>query len=264
MAEKLLATKTINLAANTLGTLTWTGNDFLKALPESVIKQRIAVRFSCSTTSTHPVNAGVRYTALNKQYLVAERKTLFVIPASGSVEITPASKPALSYFADWIQSIDLDLTSPVACAVTAVLGIEDAPELSADPGPYAGLDVGLVQDYIPIKLFGSSAIAGGANVVNYTVPAGKRFFIDYAGWDCPPSPANPGRYQMSIQLTYSGGPPIFILRQSRTDRFFAENILTNFNMPMLQGDNILMRVTNDIAITGGFTVSGTLIGREVF
>lgn len=245
--------------------LVWSGNDFITAFAQSIIKKTVALRFTCSNTGVNSVNVGVRYQTLNKSYQVAERQTLFVIPPNGSVEITPASKPWLGLLDPNIISITVDLTAASASTVSVSLTIDDEPPpLSSDPGQFIGLDTRLNDDYIPFAFNSFTGIAIGVNVFNIlTVPAGsatKRFFLDFITFTLPPTPVNPGLVQLTLTIAIGGMGTVTRYFSKQYD--YYSDIFPQISTPMQTGDTIVATATNNSGVAKEFFL--TVFGRETF
>jgi len=260
MTEHIFPPKTIALIANTAVTITWVASDIARQFPESIIKRPVAVRFSCSTTAANSVYCGVRYSTLTKDYLVAERKTLFFIPASGSTEVTPSSKPALGLLNTDIVSISLDLTAPVPGNVTVSLIVDDdPPPLSSDPGEFIGLDSRSSADYLlqnQNTTFNLVAGAVGTSMLAILATAGKRFIIDMLGATIPPTPSFPGLIRVRFVVVGT----IYYAR-SAADRY-VEAYLSNIDR-IIDGGT-LVSILGDNADTTAYDIDVVLFGREIF
>jgi len=261
--EHIFPPKTIALVANTAVTISWLASDIARQFPESIIKKSVAIRFSCSTTAGNAVYCGVRYSTLTKDYQVAERKTLFVIPPNGSTEVTPSSKPALGLLNTDIVSISLDLTAPVTGNVTVSLIIDDdPPPLSSDPGELIGLDAQLTQDYIMRVEQGAFNALGSATIATYTVPAGKRFFLDTVYINAGPTPSFPGDLVVTLNIIYLVLGTFPYILYSESERWNTM-ILGPFDTPIPTGSTIRIDVVNNNP-ANPYIANGNFSGREVF
>lgn len=259
--ERTFPPKTIVLVPNTQGTIQWGAPDFSPRFNESIIKKNVSIRFTCSNSAGNAVYCGVRYDTLTKTYQVAERKSLFLIPPNSSVEVTPASKPALGFLNEYITNIYLDCITPVASTVTASIIIDDDPPgLSADPGALLGLDNKLVSDYVSVHTFGGVVVPalGSVNIFNYLVPPGRRFFLDVITISMPPTPSYPGLLQ--LQTILAGNFSLFV--NSRTDAFVDMVPFQTLSYPFAEGDQINITAFN--TDTAAYTVNCSILGREVY
>lgn len=258
--EHIFPPKTIALAANTTGTITWNAPDIAERFPQSIIKRPVAIRFSCTTTTANSVYCGVRYSTLTKDYLVAERKTLFFIPANGTTEVTPASKPALGLLNEGIVSLAVDCIAPAPGNVTISLIIDDdPPPLSSDPGELIGLDSRSNQDYIlqnQNTTFNLIAGAGGVVLLTFPVPADKRFIVDMMGVTIPPTPSFPGL----VRVRFRAVGTIYYAR-SFTDRY-NEAYLSTLARVVDGGTNV--ELLGDNTDTTAYDLDVVLFGREIF
>jgi hypothetical protein len=263
--EHIFPPQTVALGANVQSTIVWNSADIARLFPESIIRKPVSLRFSCITTSANAVNCGVRYSTLTKEYLLAERKTLFIIPPNTSTEITPASKPALGLLEPDITSFSLDLVTPTGGgSATVILVVNDEPPpLSSEAGELIGLDARFSEDYILIRVGDSRAVNGGAtqSFTLYTVPAGKRFYLDYFYVIVPATPSFPDTCYVQVNMSISGGT-ISIPTFSRVDRSNALFVLQNFTLPFGAGDFINVSDVNTDTTIATFVCA--LVGREVY
>lgn len=258
--EHIFPQKSIVLVANTQGTINWTAPDISERFAESIIKRPVAVRFSLSTTCTNSVYCGVRYSTLTKDYQVAERKTLFFIPAGGTTEITPASKPALGLLNAGIVSLSLDLISAAPGSVVVSLIIDDdPPPLSSDPGELIGLDSRSSSDYLlqnQNTTFNLAAGAVGTSMLSILIAGNKRFLLDMIGATIPPTPSYPGLIR--VRFVISGTT---YYARSRDDQY-NEAYLANYVHTIDAGT--LVSILGDNADTTAYDIDVVLFGREIF
>lgn len=261
--ERILPLKTIALSANATVTLSWDANDFLRVLPESIIKQTVAIRLTCSTTATNAVYVGVRYQTLDKTYQLAERQTIGYIPPAGSVELTPASVPAMAKLFPYITIIYVDLTSPVTGNVSISLIIDDKPPPLTGIMPFAGLDQKFESTYTQIALNNSASITASTLaqvMLTYTVPTPKRAYIDLVTMTLVPTPTWPGLLQAFLIIS---GVSYYTLYSSKTEP--KELALSGLQYVLAAGDQIQIRLTN--IDTTAYAVDlnyFSILGREVF
>jgi len=258
--EHIFPQKTIALIANVAGTINWTAPDISERFAESIIKRPVAIRFSLSTTAPNTVYCGVRYSTLTKDYLVAERKTLFFIPANGTTEVTPASKPALGLLKEGIVSLSLDMTAPANGSVTVSLIIDDdPPPLSSDPGEFIGLDSRSSADYLlqnQNTTFNLAAGAVGTSMLSILATGGKRFIVDMIGATLPPTPSFPGLIRVRFVIVGT----IYYAR-SAADRY-NEAYLANISR-IIDGGT-LISILGDNADVTAYDIDVVLFGREIF
>ncbi len=260
--ERTFPIKTLVLAANTAGTMSWGATDIGPRFSESIIKRNVSIRFTCSNSGVSSVNVGMRYDTITKTYQVAERQTLFVIPAGKSIEITPATKPALGFLNDWIINIYLDMISASAATVTISMIVDDEPPtLTADPGELIGLDQRLNVDYLTINQVANQICNAGTNnnLISYTVPTGKRFQLDLLSGYIPPTPSFPELITWSALLP---SPGISIYHTSFTEIGNSFIALQNSGYIFNAGDIISVDVFN--ADTTAYAVRAFMIGRELY
>lgn len=265
MSEKALQQQTTALVANSTVSLTWTGNDFQRAFSESVIKKPIALRLTASTTAVgNGVFIGVSYTTLSKTYQLAERLTIGTIPAGGSVELTAASIPAMGRLFQDIVSITITFTSPVGGNVSATLIVDDdPPPLSADLGERVGLDAAVSENAVIISAFGNPFIPSGTignALLWYTVPVGKRLYIDLLSVSIEATGSYPADGRVLLQLTIAG-VPCYVYLFSETERW-PTTFLPPIAAALVEGDSISTLEYNYSAT--GIYYSFSFIGREVF
>jgi hypothetical protein len=267
MSEHILPVKTATLVAGVTSTLTWSGVEFAKAFFESIIKyERIAIRFSCTSTVNAAVNCGVRYSTLSKDYLVSERKTLFQIPIAGSAEITPASKPALGQMNSHITSISVDCTSLAAGTVTIILIVDDdPPPLSSDPGELIGLDARAGEDYLLFAVNSVLTINPGATQAGsaYTPPAGRRGVVLTAICRLDTTPSFPKLMDalLNVSITGPANDLVYALLHSETEND-AIFITQNPNIIVQDSNQIFWSVTNnDVGVR---TANTYLVIKESF
>lgn len=263
--EKALQQKQIALVANSTVSLTWAGADFQRAFPESIIRKQIALRLTCFSTSVqNGVFVGVSYTTLTKTYQLAERLTIGTIPAGGSVELTAASIPALGRLFENIISITVTLTAPVTGTVTVIPIIDDEPPpLAADLGERIGLDAGIVENAIIIANNGTGNITSGSlGVTNtwYTVPAGKRFYIDTIFVAIGPTASFPADMTVSVIVRINGVDTTIALHSN--SETVSETFIPPVSTALIGGDRIQTFIDNVSGSTVTYWFS--LIGREVF
>jgi hypothetical protein len=260
--ERTFPTKTLVLAANTQGTMSWGPTDFGPRFNESIIKKNVSIRFTCTNSGVSSVNVGMRYDTITKTYQVAERQTLFVIPAGKSIEITPATKPALGFLNDWILAIYLDMISASAANVQVAMIIDDEPPtLTADPGELIGLDQRLNSDYLTVNMPANQICNGGTNstLVNYTVPSGKRFILDLLTGYIPPTPSFP---ELITWTAYLPVPNLSVFHTSFTEIGNSFIALQNSGYIFSAGEQIKVDAFN--ADTTAYTVAAFMIGREIY
>lgn len=263
--EHILPPKVAAQVVNTTVTLTWGAVEFGRAFSESIIKYPVAMRLSCSTTATQAVYIGVRYSTATKDYRVAERKTIAQIPANGSVEITPSGVAALGLLHEYITSITVELTAASTGSTTVTLIIDDEPPpLSNDAGEFRGLDAVSANDYISI--YGSdilTLVGGGvASTTLYTVPAQKRFMLDFVYLSVQITPSYPELYICNLAIINLALNDVF--------SFYARSDIENgvtvkesaFPMVFPAGYAVVSRQTNfDTTMHTGTVL---FCGREIF
>lgn len=258
--EHIFPPKTIALVANTTVTISWSGPDIGARFNESVIKKAVSIRFSCSTTAANSVNCGVRYSTFTKDYLVAERRTLFFIPPNGTAEITPASKPALGLLNADIVSFFLDLTSPVTGNATVTLIVDDnPPPLSSEAGELIGLDAKFATDYISRTFVNTTTFNPGTSntAFVYTIPAGKRAEIISVDIEIDPTPSFPGDVFIDFRIN-----SVIIARwRSKTDQWVNGTIVNT-------GIVTDVAATVDVVVTNNWITAITphvnVLVREIF
>jgi hypothetical protein len=262
--EHILPIKSVAQVLNTTVTLTWSAVDFGRAFPESIIKHTVSMRLSCTTTATQAVNVGVRYSTATKDYRVAERKTIAQIPASGSVEITPAGVAALGLLNEYIISITVELTAASTGTTTVTLIIDDdPPPLSNDAGEFRGLDAINAFDYIPFQngVTGQMPLGATGPTLLYAVPSGKRAYLDIMFALIAPTPsfADAAFIQFWISLPAVGVPKYWLL--SLTDR---SNVLNPVSLPFIlpSGAGVYYYHENNTQAAVQFELS--IFGREIF
>lgn len=258
--EHIFPPKSVALTANLESTITWNASDIAERFAESIIKRPVAIRFSCRTTTPNSVYCGVRYSTLTKDYLVAERKTLFFIPASGTTEVTSASKPALGLLQEGIVSLALDAIAAASGSITISLIIDDEPPpLSSDPGELIGLDNRSSVDYVlqnQNTTFNLGAGTAGVSLLAFTVPVGKRFIIDAMGGCIPPTPSFPGL----IRLRFRATGTIYTARSDAEK--YKEAYLLNIARPIAEATTV--EILGDNSDTTAYDIDVTLFGREIF
>jgi hypothetical protein len=258
--EHILPAKTIAQVLNTTVTLSWGAPEFGQAFSESIIKYPVAMRLSCSTSATQAVFIGVRYETLTKTYRVAERQTIAQIPASGSVEITPAGVAALGLLKEGIISITVELTAASTGTSTIVLIIDDdPPPLSNDAGAFRGLDAANADSYLPIKggISGTAASGFSGTTVIYTVPLRKRFILLTSFVLLGPTPSYPG----TCVITFSIFSGLVLSFYSKTDEFLNQ-IMYSLPLTLLAGDVISMGVNNGSGSNVDYSMG--ISGNEIF
>lgn len=260
--ERTFPAKNAVLVANTANTISWTAADFTPRFYESIIKRRVSARFTCTTTTPNSVNVGVKYTTLSKDYQIAERQTLFIIPPNSSVEITPATIPALGLLYENIVSITANLISAGAGTVTISLIIDDEPPpLTTDPGEKIGLDAKFNLDYLTQNTVVNANILAGTTqtLFTYTVPAGKRFILDLLTGYMPPTPSYPEYLEWRAYLPF---PSLTMVYKSKTDEGYTFIALQNSGYIFNAGDLLQVDVVN--FDTTAYFVRSFMLGREIF
>jgi hypothetical protein len=263
MSEHILPSKTVALVAGVTSLLTWSGAEFQQAFPESIIKQPVAMRLSCSTTTVNSVNIGVRYETASKSYRVAERQTIATIPAGGSVEITPSSVAPLGLLYEYITSITVELTCLSAGSATVVLILDDdPPPLSNLPGEPIGLDARSNLDYNLIQLSGVRTVAPGVDPFTiYTVPGGVRFYLDMLAFNLDITPSYPSVFSGQVQITRNFVTSSLPAAYSGCEHV-VQYALPTFTQPLGTGDSIRIQWVN--AAGAALNSEYAMYGREVF
>lgn len=254
--------KTVTLVANTAQTITWSTPEFYKHLVEAPIMRPVSVRFKVTNNTTNVVYLSLSYETLDYSVPLQERKSLAGVAASTTLELSKATVPAIGALLSGIQSISISLIGAVAGTVSVVLVIDRLDELTASGNMSAiGQDSPTTDGYLQVSQFSNQICNASSNntLVDYTVPAGKRFYLDYVAGSIPPVGSFSGVVTWTL---YMPDPTIMYIAYNQLENDFSFVAVQAMPFIFSAGQRIHVDAFN--GHVSALIVAASLFGREVF
>jgi hypothetical protein len=263
MSGYVFQPKTITLVANVAQSIVWGIPEFYQHYGKGIIDTEVSVRFKVQNNTSNVIYLSLSYQTLEYSVPLQERQALAGVQAGQFVELSKATVPAIGKLQHQIQSITLTVIGAAAGSVQVSLVIDRLDELAASggTGDLIGSSTIITDGYVSIAQFGNQVCNAASNntIVDYTVPAGKRFYLDYISGSIPPVGAYPNVVTWTL---YMPSPTIMFLTGNQCEIVHAFVPVQSLNYVFTAGNRIHVDVFN--GSTAAIVAAASLFGREIF
>ncbi len=198
------APKTVTLTSNTANAIVWGSDDFTRHLGSAKILSECSVNLKVVSTCNQAVYIGLSYITDT----ITTNAGAFATTVAKNASLTLSAKTIqqLAVLPENIRSLTLSLITVGSGTVTVSLEV-NAPERAVTPQQFIGGTVQAADDYLRIFRW-AQAVCGPSNptgLINpagfaYTVPAGKRAFVEKLTIEINPLPVQSGGVNIYILL----------------------------------------------------------------
>lgn len=262
----MLTNKSVTLVANVSNTLVWSSGDFQNALGSgsATVPFPFALELSVTNNTAQVVYLSVAYTTDVRSVALVGGRPVGAVPALTSATIGPRNSAELGFFDKNVQNITVTLVSAADGTVTISPVLRQPGSAGGGgAGGYIGGSDRSAQDYtiIPFCEIGYTTGPGFFTPVDsYTVPTGKRAFLENLYASIDPTPSYPGTMELIFGIAPSG---IQIKLKSEMNTSAQLVIPTRF-YEMNAGDTLIASVANNDGGTQSYELRYSVTIKEVF
>ena len=249
----------VTLSPDIPSDLVWSANEFSAHTGNAELSRPVSVQFDIFNEGAYAIGISMSYETRTESVPLLEEKENRSVPPNTRLLISSVNLPTLANIRPRANKITARLISLGNVSALVRLRLDEAQEASgqgAGSGFSTGLEAGQYEPVFVREFFVNSVASTGGTL--YTVPSGRRCFVDLLRASTTATPIQ--YWNLQSEISYSTGGILVVARSDITQNI--ENVLTPQNLILEETTQINYEFSSGKPNSGAFG-EVALIGREV-